>query len=341
MSLSLILEGKDFSKQKNFLLKVIGKLLTTDKIKIGISSCLLGEKVRFDGQHKYHWYINEVLEQYFEYISICPEVAIGMGIPRKSVRLVGNVDSPEMIEPGSGKNWTKDMHKYNHRILPKLSELSGYLFKKGSPSCGVFRTKVYQDNGIPLPHGQGIFAKAFVERYPLIPIEDEGRLNDAQLRENFIKRVFAYHRLKIQMDKKFKRSDWIKFHEQSKYLLLSHSRTHYSTLGNLVANMKHVPAKEFKSTYAKAYMETFKVKSTRKKNMDVLLHILGFMKTQLNSLQKKDLLQVIQSYREGTIPLIVPVTLLSHYIRVFDIAYIKDQYYLNPHPYNLSLRNNI
>lgn len=312
-----------------------------DKIKIGVSGCLLGQNIRFDGQHKFHWYINEILGNYFDYVSMCPEVEIGMGIPRKTVRLVGDLKSPEMIEPVSGTNWTAKMHAYSNKKLPKLSELSGFLFKKGSPSCGVFRTKVYQKNGIPLANGRGLFADTFCKRWPLIPVEEEGRLNDAKLRENFLERVFGYHRLRQLMSGRFRRGDWVKFHERNKFLILSHCRKHYTELGQLVAKISSQNSKEFKEQYARTYMSALTVKTTAKKHSDALQHVMGFLKKTIGNKEKKDILESIENYRKGILPLIVPITLLNHYIKIHDVPYIRDQFYLNPHPFDLSLRNHV
>ena len=312
-----------------------------EKIKIGVSSCLLGEKVRFDAQHKYHWYINEVLSKYFDYVRMCPELEVGMGVPRKSVRLEGDLNSPRMIEPKSGEDWTSKMETYSQEKVSMLEDLSGFLFKKGSPSCGPFRVRVYQKTGIPLVKGMGIFARAFTEKYPLIPFEDEGRLNDAGLRESFIERVFAYQRIKTLMKKRFSRGNWVKFHERSKFLILAHSRPHYTKLGQLVAGIKSYSPHDFKEAYASLYMEALAVKSTQKKNCDVLLHILGFLKKILGSKEKQDLLATIESYRNKIVPLAVPLTLLKHYIKVHEIPYVEDQFYLDPHPHDLSLRTSL
>lgn len=312
-----------------------------EKIKIGASSCLLGQKVRFDGQHKFHWYINEVLGKYFEYVPICPEAEVGMGIPRKSVRLVGTLKNPSMIEPHSKEDWTDRMHKFGHTKIKSLGDLSGYLFKKGSPSCGVFRVKVYQKNGIPLANGQGLFAKQVMEAYPLLPVEEEGRLNDYKLRENFLERVFGYHRLQILWQKRFRRGDWVKFHQDNKFLLLSHGRRFYQELGQLVAHIKDYKPGEFKDIYSDLYMQALSSKTSTRKNTDTLMHILGYLKKQLSSEVKSSILQEIESYRCNIHPLIVPLTLLKHYIELHNVEYIKEQTYLNPHPYDLSLRNHV
>ncbi len=315
--------------------------MKNEMIKIGVSGCLLGQKVRFDAQHKYHWYINEILAKHFQYVSVCPELEIGMGVPRKAVRLIGNPEAPEMIEPVSGTNWTSKMQIYSDKKISNLSNLCGFLFKKGSPSCGAFKTKVYGKNGIPQLNGRGLFADAFCKRWPLIPVEDEGRLNDPKLRENFLERVFGYYRLKTILSERFKREDWINFHEKNKFLLLSHSRKHYTHLGQLVASISNRTPAEFKDEYAKQYMEALAVMASPKKHGDALLHILGFLKKQINSEQKIDIIKSIENYRLGIHPLIVPITLLNHYITVYKIPYIQDQVYLQPHPADLSLRNHV
>ena len=313
--------------------------MVVEKIKIGVSACLLGKEVRFNAQHKYHWYINEILGKYFDYVPICPEVAIGMGVPRKSVRLVGHSDSPEMIEPISGKNWTEKMVSYSEKKVKNFGDLSGFLFKRASPTCGVFRVKVYQKNGIPLPEGMGLFSQKVSQEWPLLPIEEEGRLNDTMLRENFLERVFGYQRIRKLMEKKFQRKDWIDFHTQNKFLLLAHSRKYYTELGHLVSAIEKKSPMDFKQEYSVLYMEALAVQTTRKKHGDVLLHILGFLKKILTKEQKEDILKAIKNYTESVYPLIVPMTLLNHYITLNKIDYIQKQIYLCPTPEDLCLRN--
>ena len=312
-----------------------------NQIQIGVSSCLLGHKVRHDGQHKYHWYISEILGKYFNYVQVCPESEVGMGVPRNTVRLIGDLKNPDMTDPKTGKNWTRDMNSYSKKKTSELKQLSGFIFKKGSPSCGVFRTKVYQDNGIPLANGRGLFSSAFMKKYPLIPVEEEGRLSDHRLRDNFIGRVFGYHRLRLQLNKKFSRKSWIDFHQRNKFLLLSHSRVHYSTLGKYVADISKISSDEFKDCYSRLYMETLAVKTTAKKHSDAMMHIFGFLKKILSPAQKEDLLENFTKYRNEVVPLIVPITLLNHYIKIHNVPYIIDQYYLQPHPADLSLRNHV
>ncbi len=308
-------------------------------LRIGISACLLGENVRFDGGNKRDAFINELLAGYFEWVPVCPEVEIGMGVPREAVRLTGNIEAPRMLGIRSRNDWTSRMLDFAKKRCSALeaSHLSGFIFKSRSPSCGIDRIPVYDMHNIPVKKGHGLFAKVFADTYPLIPVEDEGRLNDARIRENFIVRVFAYGRLQKLMESPFSRSTFIRFHTIHKYLLLSHSPWHYSLLGRIAAH----PDKAALREYAPLFMEALRIKSTVKKNLNVLLHILGYLKNHLTAPDKSDLLEVIGQYKKETVPLIVPITLLKHYVKKFNIQYIKDQVYLDPHPRELMLRNHV
>lgn len=312
-------------------------------IKIGISTCLLGQKVRFDGGHKHDRYITDILGQYFKFVPVCPEIDVGMGVPREAVRLEGSAAAPRMIGGKSGKDWTAKMNSYSTRKARQLERLSlsGYILKKGSPSCGMERVRVYAGSGIPSRDGVGLFARALLDRFPMLPIEEEGRLNDARLRENFIVRVFAYHRLQRLFRGRFSRDAVVKFHTVHKYLLLAHSPKHYKMLGQLVAAVAKLPPAEFRTKYSESFMEALAVKTTTKKNVNVLQHILGYLKERLGPAEKEDILRVIEDYRDELVPLIVPITLLRHYIATFEVEYIRDQIYLNPHPKELMLRNHV
>ncbi|QPJ64685.1 MAG: DUF523 and DUF1722 domain-containing protein [Candidatus Nitrohelix vancouverensis] len=314
------------------------------KIKIGVSSCLVGEKVRWNGDHKQDRFVREMLGAYFEYVPVCPEVEVGMGVPRETVALYGELDSPKMISKKSRKDWTKPMRSYLKDRINGLSDdaLCGYIFKSKSPSCGLGRVPVYTEMGsAKVRHGPGMFADAFMKAFPLIPVEDEGRLNDARLRENFIVRVFCYQRLQSLMREGLALKSLVRFHTQHKFLLLSYSRKHYDALGQLVGNPKSVPRRELFSRYGELFMETLQLKSTPKKNTDVLLHMMGFFKTILSKEEKEDILNVIHDYRNELLPLIVPVTLIRHQVSKHNIEYLKDQVYLNPHPKELMLRNHV
>ncbi len=316
---------------------------TKKVIKVGISTCLLGQKVRFDGGHKRDRYVTDILGDYFRFVPVCPELEVGMGVPRESVRLYGDADAPLMIGNKTEADWTKRMNRYSEGRVrqPDLRRLSGYILKKDSPSCGMERVRVYNESGMVERKGVGLYARALLERYPHLPVEEEGRLNDAGLRENFIVRVFAYHRLQELERSTYSRNKYIEFHTAHKYLFLAHSPKHYKELGQLMAAIKQYPAAEFKQMYREQVMAALKVKSTTKKNTNVLHHILGFLKDRLTSEEKKDIVGVIEDYHSQLVPLVVPITLLRHYINKYDVAYIKNQVYLNPHPKELMLRNHV
>jgi uncharacterized protein YbgA (DUF1722 family)/uncharacterized protein YbbK (DUF523 family) len=312
-------------------------------IRIGISSCLLGEKVRFDAGHKKDVYLTDVLGKYFEWIPVCPELEVGMGVPRESVHLTGDPEAPRMVGVKSGHDWTERMAKFSERRVAQLAklDLSGYILKSKSPSCGMERIRIYTDKGMPGGNGVGLFAKALLGAFPLLPVEEEGRLNDAGLRDNFIVRVFSYHRLQVMMRNRFSVGALVKFHTIHKYLLLAHNPKHYDSLGRLVAGASKIPPARLMEEYASVFMEGLKIKTTTKKNVNVLQHIFGFLKKYLTAEEKKDIGNVIEDYRKEIIPLIVPVTLLRHYIQKNNVQYILDQVYLNPHPKELMLRNHV
>jgi len=313
------------------------------RIKVGISTCLLGQKVRFDGGHKHDRYITDILGEYFEFVPVCPEVAIGMGTPREAVRLQGKVEAPYMVGVRSGKHWTTKMNEYSHKrvSLFKHQTISGYILKKDSPSCGMERVRVYSATGMPARNGRGLYAMELIKQFPLLPVEEEGRLNDIRLRENFIVRVFAYHRLRNLFKDSYKRGELVKFHTIHKYLLLAHAPEYYKKLGKLVADIKkHTPA-EMRDHYSELFMTALKYKTTTRKNVNVLQHIIGFLKKDLTDFEKRDILKVIEDYRNQLVPLIVPLTLLKHYLNKYEIEYIRDQVYMNPHPKELMLRNHV
>ena len=315
-----------------------------DKIKIGVSSCLVGEKVRWNGDHKQDRYVREVLSKYFEYIPVCPEVEVGMGVPRETVALYGDPEKPSMISKKTQTDWTKPMGKYIKSRINTLSadDLCGYIFKSKSPSCGMSRVPLYSEFGShKVKHGPGMFANAFINSFPLVPTEDEGRLNDPRIRENFIVRVFSFKRFNLLLNQKFSLGKWVKFHTQHKFLLLAHNRKHYDDLGKLVAHAKTIKPSELKKKYGELFMEALTSKSTPKKNTDVLLHMLGFFKKLLTKIEKEDILSTIEDYRSEILPLIVPVTLIRHQVKKHNIEYLHDQVYLNPHPKELMLLNHV
>lgn len=316
----------------------------TEKIRIGVSSCLIGEKVRWNGDHKQDRYVREILSRYFEYIPVCPEVEVGMGVPRETVALYGDPEKPSMISKKTQTDWTKPMEKYIKSRINTLSadDLCGYIFKSKSPSCGMGRVPLYSEFGShKVKHGPGMFANAFINSFPLVPTEEEGRLNDPRIRENFIVRVFSFKRFNLLLNEKFSLGQWVKFHTQHKFLLLAHSRKHYDELGELVAHSKTIKPSELKKKYGELFMEALTSKSTPKKNTDVLLHMMGFLKKLLTKIEKEDILSTIEDYRSEILPLIVPVTLIRHQVKKHNIEYLHDQVYLNPHPKELMLLNHV
>jgi uncharacterized protein YbgA (DUF1722 family)/uncharacterized protein YbbK (DUF523 family) len=281
---------------------------------------------------------------YLNYFPVCPEVECGMGIPRETLRLVGNPDNPQMITTQTQKDCTLKMQSWAHKRVRELEKerLCGFIFKSKSPSSGMERVKVYdKETGIPTKRGTGLFARAFMDHFPLIPVEEEGRLNDPSLRENFIERIFVYKRWQEQMSGNSTQSNLIDFHTRHKLLLLSHSPSIYRQLGKLVAESKSKGLKPAISSYHALLMNALHRKATVKKHTNVLQHIMGYFKKNLTPDEKTELLEIIEQYHEEQVPLIVPITLLNHYVRKYDQPYLKHQVYLNPHPIELKLRNHI
>ena len=315
-----------------------------NKIKIGVSSCLLGEEVRWNGGHKKDRYVQGILDNYFDYVPTCPEVDVGMGVPRETVALYGTLESSKMISKKSQTDWTGKMNTYMKDRINELgnADLCGYIFKSKSPSCGIGRVPIYSKFGSnKVRHGPGMFASAFMKTLPLIPVEDEGRLHDPVIRENFIVRVFCFNRLQTFLKERFTMGALVSFHTKHKFLILSHSKKQYDAMGKLVANAKKIKTAELKTRYSKLFMAALTYKSTPKKNTDVLLHMTGFLKKILTREEKKNILSVIEDYRNELLPLVVPVTLIYHQVKKHNIEYLLDQVYLNPHPKELMLRNHV
>ncbi|MBE0425654.1 MAG: DUF523 and DUF1722 domain-containing protein [Nitrospirae bacterium] len=313
------------------------------KIKIGISTCLLGEKVRYDGEHKLDRYITDTLGHYFEWVPVCPEVEYGLPVPRESMHLIGDPASPRIVTVKTGVDHTEGMKEWAGDKLRQLEreDLCGFIFKSKSPSSGLSGIKVYTPSGMLRNRGTGIFGGAFMRYFPLIPVIDNGRLHNPTLRENFIEQVFLYKRWKEFLKNGIKIRDLIAFHTNLKLLILSHSPKHYSTLGKLVAQAKKYRPDVLYSEYIRILMEGVRILATIKKNTNVLLHIAGYFKKQLTLEDKRELLEVIEQYHKGYIPLIVPIVLINHYLRKLDESYLKNQFYLNPHPVELMLRNHV
>jgi uncharacterized protein YbgA (DUF1722 family)/uncharacterized protein YbbK (DUF523 family) len=312
-----------------------------EKIKLGISACLLGEKVRYDGGHKFDPFLVNTLGQFVEYVPVCPEVESGFPIPRQAFRLVGDPAAPRLVTRQSGVDATPQMERWIEKKLPLLENegLCGFIFKSQSPSSGMERVKVYNEKGMAEKNGVGIFARALMERLPLLPVEEEGRLQDIQLRENFIVRIFVYRRWQELLAGGVTAGRLVDFQRRHKLLLMAHSPEMARRLGKLVAAAGTRPAAGIFPEYEKLLLTALKQKATVRKNVNVLQHMLGYFKKQLDDFEKKELLAVIENYRQSLVPLIVPLTLLKHYIDKFKQPYLSGQYYLDPHPLELKLRN--
>ncbi len=310
------------------------------KIKIGISSCLLGEKVRYDGGHKWEQFITDTLGQYVDFVPVCPEKECGLGVPREPMRLVGDPQSPRLLTVKTKQDYTDLMVQWARTRLEELAKknLCGFIFKSGSPSSGMARVKVYDAHGVPAKQGVGLFAAAFMARFPLVPVEDEGRLHHPQIRENFIERVFVLGRWQEMLAKKWTINDLIGFHTRHKLLIMAHSPRHYQFMGRLVARAREVPGQELAAQYQALLLEALRLQATNKKQANVLQHILGYFKKVLSPDEKQELLELLDSYRRGDLPLLAPLTLISHYVRKYGPPYLQEQYYLHPHPLELQLR---
>ncbi|HSL02152.1 MAG TPA: DUF523 and DUF1722 domain-containing protein [Nitrospiraceae bacterium] len=318
-------------------------LRTVVPTRIGVSRCLLGEEVRYDGGHKRDRFLTDGLGSYVEWVPICPEVEAGLGAPREAMRLVGDPQNPRLVTIKSGIDHTRALETMTTNRIEELKnlDLSGYVFKKGSPSCGIERVRIYNEQGVPSRNGVGLFARVFIEQFPLIPVEEEGRLCEPTIRENFIERVFCYRRWQDLVQGEVTKQALVQFHTIHKYLLLAHSPQQYEVLGRLVGRAHQHRPKDLVHRYGELFMKTLAVKATVRKHANVLQHILGYFKERLSAHEKAELLGVIGDYHQGLTPLIVPLTLIKHYVQIFDVSYIRDQVYLNPHPKELMLRNHV
>jgi uncharacterized protein YbgA (DUF1722 family)/uncharacterized protein YbbK (DUF523 family) len=312
-------------------------------IRIGISACLLGEKVRYDGGHKRDGYLVETFGRFVEWVPVCPEVEMGLGTPRDTLRLVRIGENVRMMMPKTGTDHTDGMQAFARRRLLQLEkeDLCGYVLKKGSPSCGMERVRVFDSRGMPAKSGRGLFAEALLGHFPNLPVEEEGRLYDPGLRENFIERVFAYRRLRTLFAGRWRLGDLVAFHTAHKLLMMAHSPATYASLGRRVAGGKLTPHAEMRSRYEAEFMSALSEMATTRRQTNVLQHISGYLRPHMDEDSRKELFALIEDYRRGLVPLIVPVTLIRYFLRRFPIPYLSGQVYLEPHPKELMLRNHV
>ena len=315
----------------------------TEKIRLGVSSCLLGEMVRFDGGHQLDRYLRDTLGQYVEYVPVCPEVEVGLPTPRETLRLVEKDDGPHLVFSKSGEDITDKMLSWAKNRVKELEQedLCGFVFKAKSPSSGMERVKLYDRNGVPSKQGVGLFARTFMEHFPLLPVEEDGRLHDPRLRENFVECIFTFKRWRDMLAKGQTAGNLVDFHTRHKLLILSHSPEIYRKMGKLVATAGNVEIKSLLADYEALLMKGMRLRTTVRKQVNVLQHLIGFFKKDLSADEKQELLEQIKLYRQGTMPLIVPLTLINHYVRKYQQTYLLQQHYLNPHPIELQLRNHV
>lgn len=312
-------------------------------LRLGISECLLGRPVRHDGGHKHDRFLTDTLGTWVEWVSLCPEVEIGLGTPRPAMRLVASGTGARLVVRKTGEDLTGRMTSWAKGRLEGLGDLDGFVLKKDSPSCGMERVRLYPEaEGVqPAKNGRGLFAAALIDRYPLLPVEEEGRLNDPVLREHFIERVFAYRRWTDFVAGDPGPGDLVAFHAAAKMSLLSHHPGKYRALGRLVADAGAGSFTARLEEYGRAYMDVLAHRATRRRHANVLQHLLGHLKETLDRDDRAEMVELIEAYRAGSVPLVVPITMLRHHFRRSGSEWVRAQTYLNPYPDELMLRNHV
>ena len=315
-------------------------------IRLGISACLLGDQVRFDGGHKRDPFLIDTVGPFVEWLKVCPEVESGMGTPRESIRLVEEDGRLRVLTVRTGIEHTASLTTWAARRVRELAaeDLSGFVVKKDSPSCGMVRVKVYGPPGTTGSagrHGRGVFTGALLDAYPDLPVEEEGRLSDPRLRENFIERVFAYRRVRDFFGPRWTVGGLVAFHTGQKLVLMAHSPKAYQEIGRLVARAKGMDRDALRARYISEFMAALRVMATPRRHANVLQHMVGYFSDALDPASRAELAQTITDYRLGQIPLVVPVTLIRHFVRLYGVAYLAGQVYLEPHPKELMLRNHV
>jgi uncharacterized protein YbgA (DUF1722 family)/uncharacterized protein YbbK (DUF523 family) len=305
--------------------------------------CLLGQEVRHDGGHKRDPFLVETLGRWVEWVPVCPEVELGLGVPRAPIRLEGDARAPRLVAPKSGADHTVAMARWARGRVAALArlDLAGYVLKKDSPSCGMERVRVWGQSGMPARTGVGAFARVLMDALPLLPVEEEGRLHDPRLRESFVERVFAYARWRGFLTARPSRGGLVAFHTAQKLLILAHAPAAYQRLGRLVAHAKTQPFPEVLAAYGRGLMDALRVPATPRRHANVLEHMLGYLAEGLAPDERREIVELIADHRRGLVPLVVPLTLVKHHVRRLGVAYLAGQAYLEPHPRELMLRNHV
>lgn len=314
-----------------------------DKIPLGVSQCLMGEKVRYDGGHKRNRFLMDTLVDLVEFRPVCPEVAIGLGIPRKPIRLVISAGETRVLGvENPDLDVTEALVQQAEIAVQQMPDICGYVFMQNSPSCGAFAMKRYLPNGYSIDtQGRGAYAKRFMELMPLLPVEEAGRLNDVGLRDNFLTRVFAYHDFKTTVAPAPTAKKLIDFYSRYKYQVMAHHVPSYFVIGRYLANLATRDIQTSSDEFFRLFMEALKHHATRKGNTNAMMHLRGYLKEILSAQDKQELSQLIDAYKVGRVPLVVPLTLLRHHLLKLDNPYLKSQTFWSPHPEHLGLRNHI
>jgi len=313
-------------------------------IRLGVSTCLMGQNVRYDGGHQRDRFLMNSLGQFVEFVPVCPEVEIGLPVPREAMHLKGDPEYPRLVTIKTGKDYTERMQTWADVRLEELARenLHGFVFKKNSPSSGLYRVRIYDEHGMPSRVGMGIFPREVTRRFPLLPLEEDGRLHDMGLRENFIERIFVYYRWTCMLEKDPSPGGIVAFHTAHKLTMMAHSPDHYRRMGRLVAEAGNLDWEDLRDQYGEMLMEGLKVMATVGRHTNVLQHLMGFLKDFLSAEDKSELTRLIDDYRRELVPLIVPLTLLKHHLNRHPVAdWVHQQVYLHPYPKELMLRNHV
>lgn len=313
------------------------------RLRLGISSCLLGEPVRFDGGHKRDAFLTESLAPFVEWVPVCPEEEAGLGTPREAMRLVDSLGGVRLLTVRTRRDCTEQLARQAAVRVQELAELAldGYVLKKDSPSCGLTRVKIYSEAGLASRTGRGIFADALCSALPALPVEEEGRLRDAHIREHFFARVYAFRRVRHLFRTAPRLGELVDFHSRHKLLLLAHSPAAYAELGHLVARGRALAPHTLAADYSRAFMHALSAAVSRGRHVNVLQHMVGYFRQLLSADARRDVAAAIGDYQRGLVPLVLPARLIRHYAQIHDIRYLTRQFYLDPYPQELMLRNNI
>lgn len=312
-------------------------------MKLGVSSCLLGSLCRYDGSHSRDQFVTGALSEYFDLIPYCPEAHI-FGTPRDTLRMVEVDGSVRVLKSKDATDVTRELQEVSQLFCQEVvqEELCGFVLKSKSPTCGIERVKVYQEkNSCHEKKGEGLFAQALRAALPYLPIEEEGRLNDPWLKENFLMQVYAYADLQTFIKQATSLNALVEFHTQYKYLIYAKSQQAYKEMGNIVANHDKKPLDTILKEYQEAFLKAIAMKGSVSKTYNVLLHIMGYFKKQLSLEEKHHLLDTCDEYKEGIVPLIAVIKLLNIYVIRFEQTYLKNQKFLNPYPKELALRSDV